>query len=311
MNASCPINLNIVSLQYFIVSMETGSFSKAAELLHTTQPNVSRHIRNLENDLGTRLFIRAPTQTVPTAAGLHCLDIARRIVSLAVSLRCVAQEEASSLRGILRIGYASNSFRAFIEDYENFFSRSFPSVELSFQNGPFSDLKTDLLEGRIDLLFMFFSGFHGISGLSQKIIRPARLHLIVPEKHPFLCRQAVTLHDLKEEHILLCGDALSSFALDMITHLSQDQKDLPTFTFESYEDNLDAMLERVRSGTGVLLTAYRLPKSSETGVHVLPVLYPLSPSKYDMSAAWKTDNDNPCILPFIEGAVTFQDTDRS
>ena len=50
--------LNIKQIQYFAACAKTGSFSQAAELLFTTQSNVSKVIRSMEDDMRTQLFVR-------------------------------------------------------------------------------------------------------------------------------------------------------------------------------------------------------------------------------------------------------------
>lgn len=61
--------IEMKQLQYFRACVETGNFSKAAELLYTTQPNVSRTIKSLENQLGVSLFARTARGIRPTPEG--------------------------------------------------------------------------------------------------------------------------------------------------------------------------------------------------------------------------------------------------
>ena len=56
--------LNIKQIQYFAACAKTGSFSQAAELLFTTQSNVSKVIRSMEDDMRTQLFVRHAKESV-------------------------------------------------------------------------------------------------------------------------------------------------------------------------------------------------------------------------------------------------------
>ena len=63
--------MDLKQLQYFVVSVESGSFKKAAEMLYTTQPHISKSIKNLETELNVQLLERkAPVSythlTLPT-----------------------------------------------------------------------------------------------------------------------------------------------------------------------------------------------------------------------------------------------------
>lgn len=67
-------------LQYFIVCSEVGSFSEAAEILYTTQSNVSKVVKALEKSVGARLFVRRPKGIALTARGRHVYRYACRIM---------------------------------------------------------------------------------------------------------------------------------------------------------------------------------------------------------------------------------------
>lgn len=72
--------INIQYLEYFMVSAEVGSFSKAAEILYTTQPNISKGIKALEKTVGAPLFVRQPMGIVLTAQGKHVYKYACQIL---------------------------------------------------------------------------------------------------------------------------------------------------------------------------------------------------------------------------------------
>lgn len=67
-------------LEYFIVSADIGSFSKAAEVLYTTQSNVSKGVKALEEFVGDRLFVRQPTGITLTPLGKHVYKYASKIM---------------------------------------------------------------------------------------------------------------------------------------------------------------------------------------------------------------------------------------
>lgn len=84
---------NIRYLEYFVVSADVGSFSKAGELLYTTQSNISKGIKALENSVGSALFIRQSTGLVLTARGKHVYKYACKILEDVNELKDFSQEE--------------------------------------------------------------------------------------------------------------------------------------------------------------------------------------------------------------------------
>ncbi|WP_143673908.1 LysR family transcriptional regulator, partial [Streptomyces sp. or20] len=71
-------------LRYFLTIVETGSVTKAAEVVRVAQPSLSRQLRGLEGDLGMKLFDRGGKQMVLTAAGRRFLPLARDLVALSL-----------------------------------------------------------------------------------------------------------------------------------------------------------------------------------------------------------------------------------
>ena len=63
--------MDLKQLQYFVVSVESGSFKKAAEMLYTTQPHISKSIKNLETELNVQLLERKARGVEVTETGLQ------------------------------------------------------------------------------------------------------------------------------------------------------------------------------------------------------------------------------------------------
>lgn len=74
--------MEIRTLRYFWTIAEEGTVSKAAEALHITQPTLSRQIKELEEELGTELFIRGRRQIQLTEAGMFLKSRAEEILEL-------------------------------------------------------------------------------------------------------------------------------------------------------------------------------------------------------------------------------------
>lgn len=71
--------MELKQLEFFLVSAEIGSFKKAAKALYTTQPNVSKIVRSLEEELGKDLFVRCSHGVTLTEAGEHVYENAKKI----------------------------------------------------------------------------------------------------------------------------------------------------------------------------------------------------------------------------------------
>jgi DNA-binding transcriptional LysR family regulator len=94
--------LDLRQLEALLAVAEEGSFTAAADRLHTVQSNVSEHVRQLEQELGVQLMVRGRRGTAPTEFGVHVLDRARAIRSEIEALH----KDVSMIQG-LETGHAT------------------------------------------------------------------------------------------------------------------------------------------------------------------------------------------------------------
>ena len=139
-------------LRYFVAVAEAGSLKLAAqEKLHTTQPSLSRQIRDLEHEVGTPLFSRSARGVELTAAGRVFLDHARLVLSQAeTALRSVRQVTKPSFALGFMIGHDST----WIPKALNVLQDKLPEIHvvISTQNSP--QLAAALSQGLIDVAFL-------------------------------------------------------------------------------------------------------------------------------------------------------------
>src|SRR3979409_2379025 len=99
--------MEIRQLRAFIAIAELGTFTAGAQRVHITQAAISMQIRQLENELGARLFVRAPRRVMLTEAGEHLITRAPQHVRDHDAALDEIAELAGAERGRLRVGSAS------------------------------------------------------------------------------------------------------------------------------------------------------------------------------------------------------------
>ena len=123
-----PLNLHLLRL--FATVARTGSFSRAAEILHLSQPAISKGVRDFEEQVGCRLLDREPKGVRPTREGQA---LARHAETLFAAERA-AEEELRALRnldsGTLRVGASTTIATYMIADDLGRFHRNHPNVDL-------------------------------------------------------------------------------------------------------------------------------------------------------------------------------------
>ncbi len=141
--------LDIDQLRSFIAIAETGSFTKAAEVVNKTQSAVSMQMKRLEERLDCPVFVRDGRASKLTEDGQRLLDYARRIVKL--NVETIAAFSDAELSGRVRLGVPDDYADRYLPEIMARFSRAYPSVELSVICEPSVDLLERIDANEIDL----------------------------------------------------------------------------------------------------------------------------------------------------------------
>src|SRR5436305_8981632 len=120
--------LDVDQLRTFIAIAETGSFTRAADIVHKTQSAVSMQMKRLEERLDRGIFARDGRASKLTEDGERLLDYARRIVKLNVETIAAFSDE---LTGRVRLGVPDDYADRYLPEIMARFSRAYPAIELT------------------------------------------------------------------------------------------------------------------------------------------------------------------------------------
>jgi len=156
----------------FAAVAETGSFTKAAEVLMTPKSNVSRKVTKLENDLGVRLLERTTRHLRLTEAGViylsHCQRVKEEIDGAKFSLEALTSTPSGKLRICTTIGVGQH----LLGDHLIAFQTLYPNVGIDIQ---LTNRRVDLIEENIDVAFRV--GQSPDSNLVSKPLCKVSMHL--------------------------------------------------------------------------------------------------------------------------------------
>lgn len=145
--------MEIRELQTFRVIYETRNFSRAAEILGYTQSTVSMQIKNLEKELGTKLFEYKNRQVNVTSAALQLLPLINKTLE---SFSDIKQWNQSKEKGILKIAAPESLTISLVAPMMAKFKEQFPQVEVQLQNATCLYNEEILLRGEVDVAFMMW-----------------------------------------------------------------------------------------------------------------------------------------------------------
>src|SRR6266540_1445355 len=148
-DAAMTALIDIDQLRTFIAIAETGSFTRAADVVHKTQSAVSMQMKRLEERLGRPIFARDGRASKLTEDGERLLDYARRIVKL--NVEALAAFSDAELTGRVRLGVPDDYADRYLPEIMARFSRVYPGVELTVICEPSTDLVERIKGNELDL----------------------------------------------------------------------------------------------------------------------------------------------------------------
>jgi DNA-binding transcriptional LysR family regulator len=164
-------------LKTFVAIADSGSFTRAGDLVHKTQSAVSMQMKRLEERIGRPLFERDGRASRLTEDGERLLDYARRIVRL--NAECLASFEDAALTGRVRLGLPDDYADRYLPDILAHFSRAHPRAEVTVVCEPTPMLVDRIQAGDLDLAIIT----HVDSKGPAEIVRVEQLLWVTSARH--------------------------------------------------------------------------------------------------------------------------------
>jgi DNA-binding transcriptional LysR family regulator len=194
--------VEIRQLRAFVAIAESGTFTAGALRVHVTQAAISMQIRQLENELGARVFVRAPRHIILTEAGEHLLQRARQILREHDAALDEIAELAGAERGRLRIGSASamvltDQLPKILKELR----KGHPAAEISVTSGTSEALVDQILAGELDIAFVSLPV--DVRGIQTERLSEDQLVAIASPRHKLAKQRTISAYTLAGEKLIL------------------------------------------------------------------------------------------------------------
>jgi len=283
-------------LRYFVAVAEELNVRQAATRLHVSQPPLSRQIHDLEDEVGTQLFVRSQSGMRLTEAGGTFLQEARSILSQSQRAVQLAQATSRGEAGHLDIAYGVEGFDPVLLRVIRLFRRLFPMVEFGIRELPYHQQVQELLHQRIDIGYVPMRFPELESELEFECVRKAPFLVALPPEHPLAKQRRLSLSALANEKFISIRRTAPAYH-SWFVNLCRSAGFMPEIAREEADGAL-SVLGLVSAGFGVALVP-------ETFQRILPVeiefrrLRPSIPT-FDFHIAWRRDNQSSVLHPFLE-----------
>ncbi len=248
--------MDLPRLRAFVVLAEELHFGRAGLRLGLSQPQVSRRVRALEDELGVELFVRTPRHTALTDTGRRLLEDARDTLAAADRLAARARAAAGSPTGRVTVGFVWSTLGAYLAPLVAATPERHPDIELSVTQKRFVDIVPALRRGDVDLVVS--RTLHERAEMIQITLRREPSFLAVPASHQFASRPSIRWAELAGEPMIALARALAPSLFDAVMRQARELGFEPTITREA--SSPAEALALVSAGLGV----YRLPSSAAT-----------------------------------------------
>jgi LysR family hca operon transcriptional activator len=239
-------------LRYFVAVVEEGSFTTAAEhRLHTSQPSLSRQIRDLEYRVGTELLSRSVHGVELTAAGKAFLDHARLALMQVDAAVEAARRAAEPARKRFAIGFQTGHEMNWLPQAMHVLRDELKNIEVTVSSDYSPDLAEALARGRLDLAVMRVEPGYD---LGYHVVDREPLIVLMPNDHRLTAKEVIHPRELVGE--IFIGGANKARVLRAVTedYLRRSGVDLK---LDHGVDNIAMAISLVASTRGLaLMPAY-------------------------------------------------------
>jgi LysR family transcriptional regulator, hydrogen peroxide-inducible genes activator len=237
--------MELHQLRYFCAVADAGSFSRAAEQSHISQPSLSQQILKLEGELGARLFDRLGRSVRLTDLGKTLLPRARAVLRELEAAKGEVTERRDSIGGPVTVGVIPTIAPYFLPAVLTSFSKKFPQARLTVVEEITPILLDRLRAGTIDVAILALP-VRGHEFESWPLLTEP-LFAALPKKHALAQRRTLSLRDLRKEPFLLLRDG--HCFRDTVVGACERARLSPQIIFESGQ--FSSLLSLVGTGMGI------------------------------------------------------------
>jgi LysR family transcriptional regulator, hca operon transcriptional activator len=189
-------------LRYFVAVAEAGSLTVAAvRRLHTSQPSLSRQIRDLEDEVGAQLLTRRARGIELTPAGRAFLDHARAVLSQVEAATEAARRVAHPAKPCFSMGFLTGHELTWMPEALRILHDELPNIDVVISSQYSPQLADGLSKGKIDAAFLRRE--KGVPGLAYRVLVKEPLMVILPSDHHLAALEAISPGDLVGETFVI------------------------------------------------------------------------------------------------------------
>jgi len=280
--------------KYFLAVAEDLHFRKAAERLFISQPGLSRQIKQMEDDLGIKLFKRHNRKVELTEAGLYLQQELKNNFRRLDDLLHHAKLLNSGINGNLNLGFVGSAMQKAIPDLLLKFRNSHPNVTFSLNEMDNNKQVKALLDQEIDLGFVRIERVP--KGLDMKPLFEDTFSLVLPKDHPINETNFKSLLQLKDEPFILFDPTYSESYYEKVMQIFDDAGFSPQVSHSTV--NAISIYRLVENNFGISIVPTILKEGFNLNVKFIELKK--IKQRTTLKIIWNNENTNPILKNFLD-----------
>ena len=289
------LSISLRQYEYVIAVADAGSMTEAANAVNVSQPSLSVAIKDVEGKMGRKIFLRRKgSATTLTPFGHRFVEQARGVLYAATEI----ERESDTARPFV-LGCFEDLAPWYLTKTLARLSERFPTTEFRAYEGRFTQLATEMNEGRVDLAITYDIGFDRSFG--RRKIKQVSPVVFVAVDHPLATQSAVDLRRLNDCPLILSAEELS---FGYIRNLLAELGVKPDVRHKT--SSLEMMRSLAASGVGVGISYSNPPTQiCYDGQPLVTIPITTVEARADVMLVWANPTEaDPFILEAVEAIAS-------
>lgn len=292
--------VNYNKLRYFYEAGRTLNLTRAARNLYISQPALSKHIADLEGDLGVILFVRTNRNLVLTRGGEVLMEECARIFECEEEIYRRVRS-AASIDGVrVKLAFMGIDAAYRIPDFLARIGEKWPHISIETQRLNWDRVYDAVERGTADLGLKLSSCESYPEHIGRRVLREDHVAAVLPAGHPLAGAGSLRLEQLKDEPFVFLTKEESVIPHDHALRMCREAGFTPNIV-ASYQ-NVETVVMMVRAGAGVALLSPFAPLGGLSGVECVPLT---AAPEITLDLLWRKDNPNPAVGLLVDCAGRF------
>ena len=291
------MNIDFELYRVFYAVANTGNITKASNVLNISQPAISKSIKNLEEQLGGKLFVRTKKGVILTEEGKEFYVYIKQAIEYITNAESKFTELINLETGCIRIGISTTLTKTFLIPYLEKFHSSFPNIEIKISTNIADELIPKLRNGLLDIVILNLVNKDYGKDIETKKLKCVTDCFVVNKDYKYLLDKEISIKELYKYPLIVQtkGSSARTF-LDILLD-EYDASINPSMELASYA--LIVEFSKIGFGIGYVTKNYINQELKNKELFELKIKEKI-PSRYVGMALSKNHLPNFCTKKLIE-----------